>query len=546
MPYFFNKAFAENGDITLIPRNDQGDGFVSFETGWGEGYELNPNIDPDEARNLSRTNFNGLFFNITSVLRQFQKFGVNPYITSSDNDGVPYTYDKGGLCSYIDPDTNDYGVYYSIRDNNATLPSENGITNKFWQRIFQAGVEPIKSNRLRNAVLYKTEDITYEETTNEYTFTIPTGIRVLFSNGYNSDGSFNNELTVVSNNLYYSLNKENLNGAYFFMLTSNDTLLVLDSNQYTDYQNEDEIIVEKGEKSTFDVYYFNSEENKWKKRNANSTEFYDLDYSLCLLAIVYFNNDVLTSFETENVLEIVSAKELNDLLSRKQNTLITGNFVNIEPTNTQANLISVELPPKTTPFCINSCNMDSEGEIDLLYTDSVVNTGVMHNMISEFGTNGVISQGGDLNVVWSDPENAFGTDGTSNNAYISTTAGLNGTCSLTFTLTTPLTITQECEITLDHMCSYYTYSTSNGRRIRPGIPISSTVLVQKGSFLVVLVFDDNTEQILYSSGDILQNQVWKNYTISVPSSCIGKTIKSIRIDHYIYNNSYVNTNSRRR
>lgn len=454
MPYYFQKAFAENGDITLIPRTDQGDGYVSYETGWSEGYELNPNIDPDEARNLSRTNFNGLFFNITSVLRQFQKFGVNPYITSSDNDGVPYAYDKGGMCSYIDPETNDYGVYYSVRDNNTTLPSENGVTTKFWQRVFNASIESIKSNRIRGAILYQTQPITYEETTNEYTFTIPTGIRVLFSDGYNTDGSLKNEITVVNNTLTSTLTKENLNGPYYFMLTSNDTLLVLDSNQYTDLSNETAIVIDKGETSDFDVYYFNPSINKWRKRNANSDEFYDLDYSLCLLAIASFNNSALLSFETEGVLELVSNKEINDLLSRKQNTLVAGNFINIEPTNTSANLIYVNLPSKTTPFCVNSCNMDENGDIDLMYTDSVINRGVMHDMIDEFGTNGVITQSNNY-VKWNNPENAFGTVGTSNNAYINTMAGLNGTLSLTFTLTTPFTITQECEITLDHMCSYW-------------------------------------------------------------------------------------------
>ena len=86
MSYFFKKPFSENGDITQIPTNDQGDGKVSYEKGWGEGYEIDPNVDPDEARNLSRTNFNGLFFNITEAIKQLQIYGVNPFITSSDND----------------------------------------------------------------------------------------------------------------------------------------------------------------------------------------------------------------------------------------------------------------------------------------------------------------------------------------------------------------------------------------------------------------------------------------------------------------------------
>lgn len=62
-------------------------------------------------------------------------------------------------------------------------------------------------------------------------------------------------------------------------------------------------------------------------------------------------------------------------------------------------------------------------------------------------------------------------------------------------------------------------------------------LYQKGSFSVIVIFDDDTELQVYTSKDILQNQVWKNYKVTLPSSCIGKTVKAIRIDHYIYNDS---------
>ena len=110
MAYFFKKPFAENGDITEIPVNDQGEGYVSYEKGWEEGYELDPTQDPEDARNLSRTNFNGLFFNITSVLQEFQRMGANPYITASDNDGEPFPYPEGGLCYYTDPATNQTGI----------------------------------------------------------------------------------------------------------------------------------------------------------------------------------------------------------------------------------------------------------------------------------------------------------------------------------------------------------------------------------------------------------------------------------------------------
>jgi hypothetical protein len=63
-------------------------------------------------------------------------------------------------------------------------------------------------------------------------------------------------------------------------------------------------------------------------------------------------------------------------------------------------------------------------------------------------------------------------------------------------------------------------------------------LYQKGSFSVFVIFDDDTELQVYTSGDIKQNQVWTNYKITLPSSCIGKTVKAIRINHYMYNHGY--------
>lgn len=132
--YYFKQKWAENGDVTQIPLEAQTDNTVSYEEGWTEEYELNPEEDVN-AQILSRTNFNGLFSNITTVLQQFQQYGINPFITSSDNGGTAFPYPLGGMCSYTDTTTNEYGIYYSLSANNTDAPSTGGVVSANWWRI---------------------------------------------------------------------------------------------------------------------------------------------------------------------------------------------------------------------------------------------------------------------------------------------------------------------------------------------------------------------------------------------------------------------------
>lgn len=134
MVYFMKQAWAENGDTTQIPTEAQEDNTVSYESGWTEDYELSPEIDIN-AKVLSRSNFNGLFSNITTILQQFQIYGVNPFITSEDNGGTAFSYPLGGVCSFVDETTNEYGIYYSLAANNTDVPSTGGAVSANWLRF---------------------------------------------------------------------------------------------------------------------------------------------------------------------------------------------------------------------------------------------------------------------------------------------------------------------------------------------------------------------------------------------------------------------------
>lgn len=374
MTYFFRKPFAESGDITQIPQTPKGDGTVSYQEGWPENYELDIQKDPEEARNLSRTNFNGLFFNITSALQELQKMGANPYITASDNGGEPYGYPLGGCCGYTDPDTGDYGVYYSLVGDNTTLPSEKGVTGKYWQRIFDKKVDSLKSNRISDSVLYYAEVPSFliDETTSKVRITIHKGTRCLFANGLNADGSFNNKIIQTLNDcpLEYELTENT--STYFIFLTSDEKVLYMTSEKYSTYFKEESVIVEKGETSTTDVYYFDEEKNKWRIRLAGEKEFKDLDVSLIQIARFTGDTKGNNSLSYVDPLKLIDSDTFDAKMSMKQQTLIPTKRVTLTSVQNEGQIINVKIPTEATPFCVNAGNMNSSGDLDLCVTKSIV------------------------------------------------------------------------------------------------------------------------------------------------------------------------------
>lgn len=524
MTYFFKKPFGENGDITQIPTDDQGDGNVSYEKGWGEGYELDPNVDPDEARNLSRTNFNGLFFNITSALQQFQKYGVNPYITSQDNGGEDFAYDLGGMCSYVDPETNEYGVYYSLRSNNTTVPSVNGVTTKFWQRVFQADLDSIKSNRLYSSLLYYETRPNAVANNGQYIFTIYEDTKCLFSNGLSDDSSLKNDIIQFTNSVSKSVTTD---GRYIFFATSNEDMLLIDHTQFGFVYTDQDAIEYFGETSNTDCYYFNNNENRWKIRRAGNDSFENLDYSLCLIGIIDAINGKATEGEFGILypFRMLSEFEIEKRLEKKQNMLVPGRHLSIEKMSSTQDMLKVNLIADTTHFCVNSCNIDSEGDIDLLYIDTKlvpvvdyelinveykVSKLVTQNIISSFGSNGSITYGSYIQ----NPKNAFGSSSYYTN-FVTTGTPRNASSYLYFTFTTQPQIIGETILTYSYNfpSGYCNYGYNHRNR----------------SMSVYVYFSDGTYYKCESTSNYSSNgSGWVNRKITIPNTYKNRYIASIR------------------
>lgn len=80
----FNTPFGTLGDRAEIPLTAQIDGSVSYEQGYPFGYDLDY-TDPN-AKDISRSKMNQLFYDITNAIREIQQGGVSEW----SEEGKPY------------------------------------------------------------------------------------------------------------------------------------------------------------------------------------------------------------------------------------------------------------------------------------------------------------------------------------------------------------------------------------------------------------------------------------------------------------------------
>lgn len=116
MAKFFRIPFGEDGDRTAIPDASQVDDAVSYQDGWTEPYEYDPE-NPD-VRYPERDKMNSFFYEISLAMQQYQVNGFPDFITSSDNDGSPYPYPIWAFVRYNN------AIYYSLEDNNTATPTD--------------------------------------------------------------------------------------------------------------------------------------------------------------------------------------------------------------------------------------------------------------------------------------------------------------------------------------------------------------------------------------------------------------------------------------
>ena len=116
MPKYFRFPWAVAGDKTAIPDETQTNGAVSYQEGYGDPYEQDPETAPG-ARNIEREMYNQALFDITETLQQYYQRGVPPYITEDDNGGTPFGYSQYSRVLFNNR------VYESLINNNTNLPT---------------------------------------------------------------------------------------------------------------------------------------------------------------------------------------------------------------------------------------------------------------------------------------------------------------------------------------------------------------------------------------------------------------------------------------
>ena len=120
---YFRIPFAENGDKTAIPDDLQPSGEVSYDQGYGFDYERELGVDPD-AKAIERFKMNDLLNAITEAVKQYQEFGAPEFITTADNDGVPFSYSKDAMVRYRALPGDPFITYESLVDANTSLPTD--------------------------------------------------------------------------------------------------------------------------------------------------------------------------------------------------------------------------------------------------------------------------------------------------------------------------------------------------------------------------------------------------------------------------------------
>ena len=373
MSYFFKKPFAENGDVTEIPLNPQGDGNVSYTEGWPEGYELDPTRNPEDARNLSRTNFNGLFLNITGALQELQVYGCNSYITASDNGGTPYPYPEGGTCWYTDPATGEVGVYRSLQSNNTELPSENGVTNSLWRREFDPLLDTLKSNRVSNCPLYYPTVPTVDVDTdyNSITITVYAGTKVLMPQGYDDDNTYHNNIMQLVNTATLEYNFTGDYVSNYFLLTEDNNLIMLNSQNYLPYNTIDQVNNFLGGTTDYEVYYFDADLNKWQYRAAEHEEFTDAPKQMVLIGA--FNGQDVSDFTFSYMspLTLITNEYFQKTIDNLQVALSPARYITLTNTPMGQQIMDINLPSTATPFCVNYGSLNSSGEPNLISTQAI-------------------------------------------------------------------------------------------------------------------------------------------------------------------------------
>jgi microcystin-dependent protein len=131
---FFRFVFGGAGDRAAIPDTTPVDGSVGYQQGYGFDYQRAPG-DP-LVKNIERSKWNQLLYDITLGLRQYQTLGFPEFIESADNGGDPFPYAKNAIVRWTDGQN-----YVSLVDDNTSAPSN---LSKWQLAILGSGIGSIQ------------------------------------------------------------------------------------------------------------------------------------------------------------------------------------------------------------------------------------------------------------------------------------------------------------------------------------------------------------------------------------------------------------------
>lgn len=136
---FFKYAFAQSGDKTTIPQDQDPQGRVSYQQGFGGAYSKDPAAD---GYYILRDNFNQLMFDTTNAIRQMQINGANLWSAEiAANGGYPAgavvlvkmqmngVVDSG---SSFTQNLNYYQPVVSMKDANTDEPTTLNLFKSWW------------------------------------------------------------------------------------------------------------------------------------------------------------------------------------------------------------------------------------------------------------------------------------------------------------------------------------------------------------------------------------------------------------------------------
>ena len=324
----------------------------------------------------------------------------------------------------------------------------------------------------------------------------------------------NSDIVYIQNDATVTLDTTGFVGNnYYLFISSEEEAILLSDSEYSVYETEDFVITDKGTNSDSDVYYYNRAENKWKKRVANTSAFIDIDYSLCLVALINLREAEMQSFETLDTLQLVSYKEFESTLAKKQNTLIAGSHISLSPATLDTTVISANVPSNVTPFAVNSCNLDSSGDIDLITADSATTNVVYSYMIEPYASNASVNA--DLSTYWNIAQpirNGFGNTGTYSQIY----GAPNGINYITCTFSSPIPVSNSRIV---FSLTVTDRTTSAGRGNSAYFGSSLIVGFSDGSS-----FSTNVVSLYFYSS------YGQNFNIAIPQQHDGKSISYIQLN----------------